>query len=72
MSFDGAFELSDTQSNQRGINPQHPKDALDGLIEVGWEISGWNINYRDEILTIKFNNPQFIKSPRQVTKRRSG
>jgi len=38
-----------------GINPQHPKDVLDGVIEAGMKIKSWSMNYRDDKLTIVFH-----------------
>lgn len=42
------------KSNIEGINPEHPKAVLDGVIEVGMKIKSWSMNYEDEKLVIEF------------------
>ena len=41
------------KSNE-GINHEHPKAVLDGVIEAGMKIKSWSMNYRDDKLVIEF------------------
>lgn len=38
----------------KNINPQNVKDSLDGVIEAGWKIQAWSLNFVDQELHIKF------------------